>query len=281
MEGADATRNDLADTNEEGGPKNYNNETKRVIKSFEQRIDDLRAYKEKHWHVNVKQSDDKSLFGFCNNIRWARDNPETYNVALSIFARKNPGKPTLALTDERIASLEALGFEWNANPNIKLCAQELWAQKSFERRMEQLRLYKEKQGHVNVKQSEDKSLYQFCNTIRRARKNPNKSKMIINDDRIASLSALGFEWTPEAQRIEDLKRFAQRMDDLRAYKERHGHVNVKGSEDKSLYTFCQHMRHARNYPGKSNTLINEERIASLDALGFEWKNRFSDPKSFQ
>ena len=34
---------------------------KRVTKSFEQRIDELRAYKEKHRHVNVKLSDDKSL----------------------------------------------------------------------------------------------------------------------------------------------------------------------------------------------------------------------------
>ena len=80
---------------------------------------------------------------------------------------------------------------------------------------------------------------------------------------------------PQYQRArKDLKRvqksFEQRIEDLRAYKEKNGHVKVKGSEDKSLYEFCKQMRHARNNPGKSRKLINEERIASLDALGFEW-----------
>ena len=69
------------------------------------------------------------------------------------------------------------------------------------------------------------------------------------------------------------KSFAQRIEDLRAYKKEHGHVNVKGSEDKSLYGFCSHVRRARNNPGKSNTLINDDRIASLDALGFKWTVR--------
>ena len=64
--------------------------------------------------------------------------------------------------------------------------------------------------------------------------------------------------------------FAQRIEELRVYKEKNGHVNVKGNEDKSLYSFCSHVRRARNNPGKTNTLINNDRIASLDALGFDW-----------
>ena len=50
-----------------------------------------------------------------------------------------------------------------------------------------------------------------------------------------------------------------------------GHVNVKRGEDKSLNQFCYDFRKARNNPGKTNTLINEKRIASLDALGFDWR----------
>ena len=65
--------------------------------------------------------------------------------------------------------------------------------------------------------------------------------------------------------------FEQRIEDLEAYKEKRGHVNVKQSEDKRLYNFCNHMRRARNNPEKSKTLINEKRIASLDALGFGWR----------
>ena len=77
---------------------------------------------------------------------------------------------------------------------------------------------------------------------------------------------LGFDWGSNKKQIT----FEQRLEDLEAYKEEHGHINVKESEDKSLYGFCKHIRNARNHPGKSKTLINEERIASLDALGFKW-----------
>ena len=70
---------------------------------------------------------------------------------------------------------------------------------SFEKRLEDLRAYKEKNGHVNVKKSDDKSLYDFCINIRQARKHPEKSNTIINDDRIASLDALGFDWTIKEQ----------------------------------------------------------------------------------
>ena len=62
----------------------------------------------------------------------------------------------------------------------------------------------------------------------------------------------------------------KRIEALREYKEKHGHVNVKGSEDKSLYGFCQKIRYARKHPEKSDRALTNERIASLDALGFDW-----------
>ena len=80
------------------------------------------------------------------------------------------------------------------------------------------------------------------------------------------MDTLGFEW-----RSRERKSFARRIEDLKSYKEEHGRVNVKEIEDKSLYQFCCTMRHARKTPGKSDMIINEERIASLDALGFDWR----------
>ena len=159
-----------------------------------------------------------------------------------------------------------MGFEWTLKKQID---------KSFEQRIENLRAYKEKHGHVNVKKREDESLYCFCIQMRRARNNPEKSNMLINEERIASLDALGFDWSTSSD-----KSFDQRIVDLQAYKEKNRHVNVKMSEDKSLYDFCQHTRRARKHPGKSKTIINEERIASLDALGFEWNLKSTDTKSF-
>ena len=213
-------------------------------KSFEQRIEDLRAYKEKHGHVNVKKSEDKSLYDFYNHMRRARKNPEKLS--------------SMNLTDDRIASLDALGFEWNLNSDTK----------SFAQRIADLKAYKEKHGHIKVKMSDDKSLYTFCRDIRKARNNPGKYDRALTDNRIASLDALGFDWTVKEQAAK--KSFDQRIEDLQVYKERHGSTNVKKSDDKSLYEFCHHMRQARNNPEKSKTLINDDRIASLDALGFEW-----------
>ena len=141
-------------------------------------------------------------------------------------------------------------------------------QKSYEQRIEDLRAYKEKHGHVNVKQKEDKSLYGFCKNIRNARNHPEKSSHLVNDDRISSLDALGFEWTLQKQAAK--KSFAQRIEDLKAYKEKYGHVNVKIIEDKSLYGFCKGIRYAHKNPEKSDRALTDDRIASLDALGFDW-----------
>ena len=119
--------------------------------------------------MNVKGNEDRSLYNFCKHTRYARNNPE---------------KGQMTLSTDKIASLDALGFEWRSTPNIK----------SFEQRMDDLRAYKEKHGHMKVKQKEDKSLADFCKRMRQARKNPGKSRAALSDDRIASLDALGFDW---------------------------------------------------------------------------------------
>ena len=90
----------------------------------------------------------------------------------------------------------------------------------------------------------------------------------MTDDRISSLDALGFDWSVK-ERAEK-KTFAQRIEELKAYKTKHGHVNVKRSEDKSLYDFCGNMRQARKHPEKSDRVLTDDHIASLDALGFDW-----------
>ena len=226
-----------------------------TMKTFEQRIDDLKAYKEKNGHVNVKGSEDMSLYNFCKHMRNNRTNPEKYATALST---------------DKIASLDALGFEWVAKPNTI----------SFEQRMDDLRAYKEKHGHVKVKQKEDKSLADFCKHMRHARNNPKKSNVSVTVDRIASLDALGFEWQAERGEKAAKKSFEQRIEDLQAYKEKNGHTNVSRLEDKSLYQFCSNIRHASKNPEKSNVLsISADRKASLDAVGFTWGDNTSNSET--
>ena len=76
------------------------------------------------------------------------------------------------------------------------------------------------------------------------------------------------------------KSFAQRIEDLRAYKKKHGDINVKEKEDRSLYVYCKHIKSARNNPGK-RAALTDDRIASLDALGFDWSIKDQGKKSFE
>jgi hypothetical protein len=141
--------------------------------------------------------------------------------------------------------------------------------KTFDDRMEDLKLYKETHGHVYVSIPEDKSLAQFCKQARYARKNPGKSKMKqLTNEHIAAFDAVGFIWTTEEKVT---RSFDERIEDLHKYKQTHGHVNLKIHKDRSLYQFCAGVRHSLKQAEKDVTKkLTEERIARLDDLGFKW-----------
>ena len=90
----------------------------------------------------------------------------------------------------------------------------------------------------------------------------------LTDERIATFDALGFDWTTQEYVT---RSFDERIDDLEKYKQTHGHLNVKIHEDNSLSQFCTNVRYSRKKVVKNGTKkLTEERIARLDALGFEW-----------
>ena len=96
-----------------------------------------------------------------------------------------------------------------------------------------------------------------------------KGKQLTNE-RIAAFDAIGFIWTSQEYVT---RSFDERIEDLEEYKQTHGHVNVKAHEDNSLGQFCANVRYARKKVVKDGTRtrkLTEERIARLDALGFEW-----------
>jgi hypothetical protein len=65
--------------------------------------------------------------------------------------------------------------------------------------------------------------------------------------------------------------FEERIEHLRAYKQQHGHTNVRIEQNKSLYAFCHNIRNARRTPGKLRAKVTDYRIAALDAIGFDWR----------
>jgi hypothetical protein len=135
-------------------------------------------------------------------------------------------------------------------------------------RVYELKAYKEKHGHLHVGCKEDQSLYNFGCNLRQARKG--KGRYRLDDGRIAALDAIGFEWemgAGAAAAFQENRFFAQ-VDELKAYKEKHGHLNVVKKENQSLYGFCCNMRKARN--GKGTYMLDDGRRAALDAIGFNW-----------
>ena len=69
-----------------------------AIKSFDERMADLRSCKEKHGYLHVKKNEDTSLYLYCATVRWPQN---------------NPGKASIKITDDRITTLEKLEFDWS------------------------------------------------------------------------------------------------------------------------------------------------------------------------
>ena len=100
----------------------------------------------------------------------------------SLYRRRTNGKQT-PLTDERVAALEAIGFEWGTGND------ERWNE-----RLAELRDYKEENGDCNVPRSQgtlgnwvvkQRTLYQ---------KRKDGEQTPLTDERVAALEAIGFEW---------------------------------------------------------------------------------------
>ena len=79
---------------------------------------------------------------------------------------------------------------------------------------------------------------------------------------------MGFNWTS----LEYVTRsFDERIEDLKEYKQTHGHLSVKIHEDNSLFGFCKDVRHSLKQVEKDCTRkLTVERIKKLDDIGFRW-----------
>ena len=70
-----------------------------------------------------------------------------------------------------------------------------------------------------------------------------------------------------------IKTFEDCFEELKAYKAKHGKMNVTlemKEEVAGLYNFCQQMRRARAEPEKGKFNLTTDRIALLDSIGFSW-----------
>lgn len=70
--------------------------------------------------------------------------------------------------------------------------------------------------------------------------------------------------------------FFDRVEELKAYKGKHGHLKIRPKDNRSLYKFCWNVRSAQRdfIAGKDSPhVLTEGRITALDAIGFDWALR--------
>jgi hypothetical protein len=149
-----------------------------------------------------------------------------------------------SLSEDRIRKLEGLGFEWDP---IK----EDWNLKYSE-----LEAYKAKNGDCRVPAvyKPNIKLGNWVFTQRAAYSNGS-----LSTDRITKLESLGFEWDPNE--ID----WNQKFEALKLYKAENGDCRV-GKKFQVLLSWVYKQRN-----DFKNGRISADRIAKLEALGFEWQ----------
>ena len=97
----------------------------------------------------------------------------------------------------------------------------------------------------------------------------------FSEDHIKRLEDIGFEWKVKRQRKPYVMSFEERLEELEAYKAKHGHctVNKHTGDDKPLGRWCSRVRQS----GKKTTDneapivagLSEENIQRLEDIGFD------------
>jgi hypothetical protein len=243
--------------------------------SFDDRMKDLQAFKEEHGHCNVSLSKSDKNAKYKSLGRWCSQLRQSYRTI------KQGGSPHSKLSDDDIQRLERLGFEWS----LRAYEERFF----FNDRVKDLQAFKEEHGHCNVPISKsDKNIkYQalgrWCSKMRQSYKKIKQGgsphSKLLSDANIQRLERMGFDFSSRAH--EDKISFDDRMKDLQAFKEEHGHCNVpKSKSDKntkyqSLGFWCSNIRQMYNKIKQGQTppntcKLSDANIQRLEAVGFKW-----------
>ena len=214
-------------------------------------------FKKKVGHCNVLQKttgEDKSLGGWCNNVRKS-------------YKKIQKGEtPAFKLTRENMQQLNDAGFKWS----VSTC-------RTFDERYAELMKFKKKVGHCNVpqkKSGEYQSLGNWCRDLRMSYKKIQKGETPVrklSQDHIRQLDDAGFKWS-----LSTSVTFDERFAELMKFKEKVGHCNVprtQSGEYQSLGLWCSNLRMAYKQIQKSGTSerkLTEENIQELEDAGFNW-----------
>jgi len=188
----------------------------------------------------------KSQHGHCRVPRHHSDFP---NLG-AWLTRQRIAFTKSELSSDRIARLRSLGVEWNIENAF------------WERNFEALKDFKKENGHCRVPATFVVGDLKLGNWLRNQRSAFSKGKLSI--DRITRLETIGVEWSPFASTWDKF------FECLKDFKKQYGHVRVpKSSKTYPQLASWVSWQRVSYLKGE----LSQERIARLEALGFEWKLR--------
>ena len=221
------------------------------------------------WIVRFQQlCEYKVLYGNCLVTKQYSANPTLgiwVSTQRSTYRFHQEGKPS-PMTEERIRTLESIGFDWGAT-------QADWAS-SWSVRFQQLCEFKVQSGHCLVPQpySANLKLGKWVSAQRCRYKLYQEGKPShITEEHIQDLESIGFDWGETETDWASI--WSARFQQLCEYKVQFGHclMPARYSANPTLrrWVSIQRTQYKLFQKGKPSPMA-EERIRALESIGFDW-----------
>eukprot|EP00566_Odontella_aurita_P010121 CAMPEP_0113547012 /NCGR_PEP_ID=MMETSP0015_2-20120614/12119_1 /TAXON_ID=2838 /ORGANISM="Odontella" /LENGTH=425 /DNA_ID=CAMNT_0000447519 /DNA_START=402 /DNA_END=1679 /DNA_ORIENTATION=+ /assembly_acc=CAM_ASM_000160 len=213
---------------------------------------DLLLYKSNHGHTNVRPDDNdpssRTLYAWCVA---QRKQYKLYREGCDNFSY---------LTIDRVAVLDAAGFEWNVRGDA------FW-----KKQYAALKDYRLEHGHTMIPRNweKDPKPGEWVTDQRRQYRFRQEGKpSLMTDDRMQKLQALNFTW-----RIRDRIDWSDRYNELLEFRTENGHCIVPqhylSNKPLGKWVAKQREQYRFKVEGK-HSFLTEERIQLLNDIGFAW-----------
>jgi uncharacterized protein (DUF2237 family) len=229
---------------------------------FDQRVQELKAYRDTNGHCRVPflYEPNKALGNWVSTVR-------------TQYTWRGQGKKT-SLTDARISELD-----WKAGTKEKEGSprDEVW-----KKRVEELIEYRETYGHCRVPflYEPNKALGNWVSTVRTQYTWRGQGKKTsLTDTRISELDSVGIVWRLRTKKKEGLagdELWKKRVEELIEYRDTNGHcrVPVQYTSNKALGNWVSKVRTQYTWRGQGKkTSLTDARISELDSVGIVWRLR--------
>lgn len=250
----------------ESEPRSSRSQSK-VFKSFEERLEELKSYKSMHGDCRVpsKYEINPSMAAWCANLK------QSYRLI------QQGKKPILKLSQEKINTLEAAGFEWKCSgrgqkpTNLFL----LSGLKTEENRTPPQKEKKDYKERITSIQNTTDSVYieKMNSSLDNIGAPKTKGK---KNDQTETQQAHPSTKRARGERTKS-KSFDEWIEELKAFKARHGHCKVSRNDSNhySLGSWCHNMRGSYRITQKQigNDILSKDRIIILNDIGFDWTLR--------